>query len=675
MFQSLESRVLFSGETGLRADYFNAPTDLFNAHSAAVAALPTVTETDPTVNFDWGTSAPAAGVNSKGFEVRWSGQVLSEAAGTYVFNVESSALVRLWVNGQEIINDWTPQSQGNDVGIPITLAANTLYNIRLDFYQPSASNNNSVSLQWTPPGGTQQVIPQSNLYPFSQATAITSGGIYVGSWESTDPSVVTIEDSTAQPVTIADSIIRGSGILISDTLAGVQLSVQNSAAYGLNPEEAGVQKGSFIYLMSPASVDVEHNSIIGVGGLGIKVYGFIGTGSQTIKIDYNDITDSDGRFSNGDGGYEDDGIMAHTIQIANVNNLAGIDIGWNYIINNPGESYVNDVINLFDTSGTAASPINVHDNYIQGLYDLDPATVWDSGSGITTDGDANLSDEPAYIDIYDNTLVATGSAGIGVPTGHNILVFDNNLVCSGYLPDGSEFFASGCGIYINDLSGGDSSTFFDNGAFDNVVGWIEPPYSQQNGLDEARASDYQLPDADPALTYGNVDLSGVIDSATEAATGVEWIADQDAHGVTVGAVNLLQYFIASQPGTPIPAEDLVGAAVQALPTTVTPSIVLPTPMVLTTIVAPPVALPTPMVLTTITTTTAEPVQTAPPVEPTGVSGTPTFIFMNWNAPAATTYAATTMTIPVPGSIAPFQFHKRKDSRFFADRCWDEIWAA
>jgi hypothetical protein len=230
--------------------------------------------------------------------------------------------------GQEIINDWTPQSQGNDVGIPITLAANTLYNIRLDFYQPSASNNNSVSLQWTPPGGTQQVIPQSNLYPFSQATAITSGGIYVGSWESTDPSVVTIEDSTAQPVTIADSIIRGSGILISDTLAGVQLSVQNSAAYGLNPEEAGVQKGSFIYLMSPASVDVEHNSIIGVGGLGIKVYGFIGTGSQTIKIDYNDITDSDGRFSNGDGGYEDDGIMAHTIQIANVNNLAGIDIGW-----------------------------------------------------------------------------------------------------------------------------------------------------------------------------------------------------------------------------------------------------------------------------------------------------------------------------------------------------------
>ena len=521
------------------------------------------------MNFDWGTSAPAAGVNSKGFEVRWSGQVMSEAAGTYLFYVESNAEVRLWVNGQEIINDWSPHSQTNLVGIPIMLAANTQYDIRLDFYQPAATSNDSVSLQWTPPGGTQQVIPQANLYPFSQPMAITSGGLYVGSWESTNPSVVTIEDSTTQPVTIADSIIRGSGTLISDTLAGVQLSVQNCYGYGLNPEEVGVEKGSFLYLMSPASVDVEHNDIIGVGGLGVKVYGFVGTGSQTIKIDYNEISESDGRFSNGDGGYEDAGIMTHSIQIANVYNLAGIDIGWNNIINDPGVSYVNDVINLFDTSGTAASPVNVHDNYIQGLYALDPATVWDSGSGITTDGDPILSEEPAYIDIHNNTLVSTGSAGIGVPDGHNILVYDNYLVCSGYLPDGTEFFASGTGIYINDLNGGNSSIFYDNGAYDNVVGWIQPPYSQQNGSDQARPSDYSLPDADPALTYGNVDLAGPINIATETAAQAAWAAEVSADDITVGPENQLPILNPSKPakpvkpGRPIHRRDVVGAAVRA----------------------------------------------------------------------------------------------------------------
>lgn len=54
MLESLENRVLLSGETGLRADYFNASTDLFNAQNASVGALPAVTETDQTVNFNWG---------------------------------------------------------------------------------------------------------------------------------------------------------------------------------------------------------------------------------------------------------------------------------------------------------------------------------------------------------------------------------------------------------------------------------------------------------------------------------------------------------------------------------------------------------------------------------------------------------------------------------------------
>ena len=551
MLEKFENRILFSGETGLRADYFDAPTDQFSSTSAAVASLPTATETDQTVNFDWGTAAPVAGLGSSAFEVRWSGQVESESAGSYLFTVQSSGAVRLWINGQEIINNWTGNENGTDVSAPITLAANTQYDIRLDFYQDTAAANDSIQLLWTAPGAAQQVIPAANLYPFMQPTAITSGGIYVGSWESTNPSVVTIEDSTMQPVTIADSIIRGSGTLISDTLAGVQLTVDNSVGYGLNPEEAGVEKGSFLYLMSPASVDIEHNSIIGVGGLGIKVYGFVGTGDETIKIDYNDISESDGRFSDGNGGYEDDGIQTHSIQLANIYNLAGIDIGWNQIINDPGQSYVNDVISLFDTNGTAASPVNVHDNYIQGIYSLDPETTWDSGSGITTDGDPDISKEPAYIDIDHNTVVNTGSAGIGVPDGHDVLVFDNTLVCSGYLANGDEFFASGTGIYINDINGGNSSIFYNNGAYDNTVGWIQPPDSQQNGSDEARESDYSLPDADPSLTYGNIDLPMPITTATAAAAQQAWqvlLTDDD---ITVGAITLVQD--PTSPEDPAPA--------------------------------------------------------------------------------------------------------------------------
>ncbi|HEY1923027.1 MAG TPA: hypothetical protein VGG44_09795, partial [Tepidisphaeraceae bacterium] len=211
---------------------------------------------------------------------------------------------------------------------------------------------------------------------------------------------------------------------------------------------------------------------------------------------------------------------------------------WNEIINQPGQSYVNDVINLFDTSGTAASPVNVHDNDVDGLYPLDTATTWDSGSGITTDGDPILSEEPAYIDIHNNTVVRAGSAGIGVPDGHNILIYDNTLVCSGYLADGSEFFASGTGIYINDINGGNPSIFYGNGAYDNSVGWIQPPHSQQNGLNVARPSDYVLPDADASLVYGNVDLDQTesITTATENAADAAWAAQLSANSLTVGAL-------------------------------------------------------------------------------------------------------------------------------------------
>ncbi len=538
MLESLENRVLLSGETGLRADYFNASTDLFNAQNASVGALPAVTETDQTVNFNWGRSAPVSGVNSSAFEVRWSGQVLSTTAGTYTFSVQTNAAVRLFINNQLVINDWTPQSSAsNFVSTPITLAANTMYNIRLDIYQPNAAADNSVALEWQAPGtSTPQVIPAANLFPFMQATSITSGGLYVGSWSDANPNDVVIEDSTTAPVTIADSTIEGSGTLISDTLAGVNLTVQDSYGYGLNPNQAGVEKGSFLYLMSPSNVDIQHNSIIGVGGLGTKIYGFDNTGSGTIKIDYNDILNSDGRFSDGDGGYENTGVMTHSIQLANIYNLAGIDIGWNEIINQPGQSYVNDVINFFDTSGTQASPVNVHDNYIDGLYSLNTATTWDSGSGITTDGDPDINKEPAYINIHNNTIIQAGSAGIGVPDGHDISVYDNYLVCCGYLPDGTEFYASGTGIYINDLNGGNSSIFYNNGAYDNTVGWIQPPHSQQNGGSTSVQSDYSLPDADSALTYGNVDLAGPITTATENAASAAWISQLGATGLTVGAI-------------------------------------------------------------------------------------------------------------------------------------------
>ena len=56
--------------TGLKGEYFDAMN---------LTSLLT-TRTDPTVNFDWGTGAPATGMGVDTFSVRWSGQVEPQIA-------------------------------------------------------------------------------------------------------------------------------------------------------------------------------------------------------------------------------------------------------------------------------------------------------------------------------------------------------------------------------------------------------------------------------------------------------------------------------------------------------------------------------------------------------------------------------------------------------------------
>ncbi len=79
---------------GLKAEYFNS-VNLTN---------PALTRTDATVNFDWGTGAPAPGVGADGFSVRWSGLIEPAYTETYTFYTDSDDGVRLWVNGQLLID-------------------------------------------------------------------------------------------------------------------------------------------------------------------------------------------------------------------------------------------------------------------------------------------------------------------------------------------------------------------------------------------------------------------------------------------------------------------------------------------------------------------------------------------------------------------------------------------
>jgi fibronectin type 3 domain-containing protein len=122
----------------------------------------TVSRTDPTVNFNWGAAAPASGIGAGHFSARWTGQLLAIQTGTYTFRTNSDDGVRVWVNGQLIINNWTDHAPTYNTGT-ISLQSGQKYDIKIEYYDDTGGA--VMQLAWMLPGmSTFNVIPQANLF-------------------------------------------------------------------------------------------------------------------------------------------------------------------------------------------------------------------------------------------------------------------------------------------------------------------------------------------------------------------------------------------------------------------------------------------------------------------------------------------------------------------------------
>jgi len=146
----------YTGGAGLKGNYY----DNMNFTNLKM------THIDATVNFNWGMSSPAPSMQPTTFSVRWTGQVQPLSSETYTFYTSSDDGVRLWVNGQQIVNNWTDHTLTENSGT-ITLTAGQKYNIKMEYYQNVATA--VAQLWWSTPSIPKQIIPQSQLYAPSPA--------------------------------------------------------------------------------------------------------------------------------------------------------------------------------------------------------------------------------------------------------------------------------------------------------------------------------------------------------------------------------------------------------------------------------------------------------------------------------------------------------------------------
>lgn len=169
-----------SSGSGLKADYFT------NTALTGAAAL---TRTDSTVDFTWNGAAPGSGVSGSNFSARWSGQVQPQYTENYTFITTSDDGVRLWVNGTQLINNWTNHGSTQDAG-GINLVAGQKYDIVMEYFQ--GDGGSQASLSWSSPSQATQIIPSTRLYPAVNGL----NGDYYNTWDLSGSIITTRVDST-----------------------------------------------------------------------------------------------------------------------------------------------------------------------------------------------------------------------------------------------------------------------------------------------------------------------------------------------------------------------------------------------------------------------------------------------------------------------------------------------
>jgi hypothetical protein len=121
-----------------------------------------ITRTDREVNFDWLLNSPAPTMPTDQFSIRWTATLTPRFTENTTFYVVSDDGVRLWVDGQLIIDDF--RSHGSvQVSGSINLRANKKVSIKLEYFDDFSEA--AVALSWSSASLPRQIIPVSVLTP------------------------------------------------------------------------------------------------------------------------------------------------------------------------------------------------------------------------------------------------------------------------------------------------------------------------------------------------------------------------------------------------------------------------------------------------------------------------------------------------------------------------------
>jgi alpha-tubulin suppressor-like RCC1 family protein/Tol biopolymer transport system component len=198
----MEFDVTSGAFAGLRADYFD---------NMDVAGAPVLTRVDPNVDFDWTSTSPAPEVPDTYFSARWTGRIQPDYSETYTFTACVDDGVRLWVDGQLVIDQWALYESLNCFEGYIDLQAGVEYPIRMEYFQ--GDSQSIARLYWSSPSLSQELVPANALdfLDTINSSVVPDGVQPVADGSSTSAITVTVLDSQDTPYVGVPVYLQASG--------------------------------------------------------------------------------------------------------------------------------------------------------------------------------------------------------------------------------------------------------------------------------------------------------------------------------------------------------------------------------------------------------------------------------------------------------------------------------
>ncbi|WP_327292938.1 glycoside hydrolase family 3 C-terminal domain-containing protein [Streptomyces sp. NBC_01198] len=214
---------------GLTASYYN---------NTALTGTPVVTRNESTVDDVWGGASPAPGVNATNWSAKWTGTLHPPTTGAYQLSLTSDDGSRVYVNGQQIINNWFNQGSTTRTG-SVSLTAGQPVSVEVDYYNGGGASN--ATFGWSIPG--QSVHDQA----VAAAKAAKLAVVFVSNFESEGGDLSGITLSAEQNTLVADvAAANPNTVVVVDSGSAVTMPWVNAVKGVVEAWYPGQEDGNAI---------------------------------------------------------------------------------------------------------------------------------------------------------------------------------------------------------------------------------------------------------------------------------------------------------------------------------------------------------------------------------------------------------------------------------------------